>query len=240
MSCQRTDNRGQWAVDRKQKSNVDHPSSVFCLLTSVFCLLLFITGCKNPGSAKMSLVQQVDKLNKEKSELLEQIKNVKAENEVLSDHLKAITGVSGQVNVKFQVLYGTAEQIKFEDIYHLSRINIHRYTGLYDDNGDGKKEKLKVYIQPIDRDGDIIKAPGAVIVQLWDLSKEQSKAMLGEWKVGPEQLKKCWYSTLITHYKLEFDVGEIISGIKDPLTVNVTFIDYLTATVFNEQKVIRL
>jgi hypothetical protein len=224
---------------RGQRAGVRRQQLKFCILYSVFCILFFATGCENDGSGKMFLAKQVDKLNKEKAELLKQIEQVKTENEALRSQLQTLTSVPEQVNVKFQVLAGLAEQIKFEDIYHLSRIKIHRYTDLYDDNGDGKKEKLKVYIQPIDYDGDIIKAPGAVIVQLWDLSKEKEQALLGEWKVGPEQLKKCWYSTLITHYKLEFDVADKIGEFKDPLTVSVTFIDYLTATAFNEQEVIR-
>jgi len=184
----------------------------------------FTGGCKNAGNGKISLAEQIDKLNQQNSQLQKQIEQAGAENENLRKRL--------------QVLSGLPEGLKGENLYRLQRINIGRYTNFYDKDKDGKKEKLIVYLQPIDEDGDIIKVAGAVEVQLWDLSKEQSQALLAQWHVGPDQLKKCWLATLMTHYKLTFDVADKIEELKDPLTVKVTFTDYLTGKVFQEQKVI--
>jgi len=139
---------------------------------------------------------------------------------------------------RLHVLSGLPEEVKGENLYRLQSIKISRYTNFYDKDKDGKKEQLIVYIQPIDENGDIIKVAGAVDVQLWDLSKEQSQALLGQWHVGPDQLKKLWFATLMTHYRLTFDVADKIDKLKDPLTVKVTFTDYLTGKVFQEQKVI--
>jgi hypothetical protein len=83
-------------------------------------------------------------------------------------------------------LIGVRAEHKLEDIYTLQSIKIHRYSGFYDKDEDGKKEKLIVYVQPIDRQGDIIKAPGAVDVQFegWDGKR------LGRWHVRENELKK--------------------------------------------------
>jgi len=210
---------------REQKSENRNLSSVICPLFSVFCVLVFATGCEDVSSKQMSLATQVDKLDEEKTQLQEQIEQAKAENEKLRERL--------------HVLAGLPEGAKGENIYHLRRVRIGRYTDFYDEDKDGKKETLIVYIQPLDEDGDIIKVAGAVIVQLWDLSKEKEQALLGEWHVGPEQLKKLWFSTLMTHYKLTFDVADKIDKLKEPLTVKVTFTHYLTGRVFKEQKVIK-
>ncbi|MCJ7776883.1 MAG: hypothetical protein MUP16_01010 [Sedimentisphaerales bacterium] len=239
MKEKKTEDRRQKTEDRILSSFLHPRSSFICPLLSVLCLLTFTSGCQDSSRGKISLAEQVAKLNEEKAGLQKQIEQVKAENEILKNQLRLLTGVPEQVNVEFKVLAGLAEQIKFEEIYHISRVKIVRYTNLYDEDKDGKKEKLIVYLQPIDQDGDVVKAPGAVRVQLWDLSKEDGQAILGEWKVGPEQLKKLWYTTLFTHYKLTFDVSDKIDEFKEPLTVKVAFIDYLTATVFNEQEVIK-
>jgi hypothetical protein len=172
----------------------------------------------------MTLTEQVNKLKEQNSQLQKQIEQTKAE----TDELRS----------QIQVLSGLPEQVKGENLYHLQRIKISGYTNLYDKDKDDKKEKLIVYIQPIDMDGDIIKAAGDVDVQLWDLSKEKEQALLGQWHVKPEQLKKLWFAALMTHYRLEFDVAEKISEFKEPLTVKVTFTDYLNGKVFKEQKVI--
>ncbi len=85
-----------------------------------------------------------------------------------------------------------------------------------------------------------MKATGAVDVQLWDLNKEQDEALVGQWHVGPEELKGLWFATLIIiNYRLTFDVGEKIEEFKEPLTVKVTFTDYLSGKVFKEQRVIK-
>jgi hypothetical protein len=127
-----------------------------------------------------------------------------------------------------------------EQLRDLRQIKITRYTNLYDKDKDGQKEKLIVYIQPIDEQGDIVKASGAVDVQLWDLNKKARQALLGQWHVKPDELKKLWYATLITiNYRLTFDVADKIDKFDEPLTVKVTFTDYLSGKVFKEQKVIK-
>jgi hypothetical protein len=64
--------------------------------------------------------------------------------------------------------------------------------------------------------------------------------MLGQWKVETDELKKVWFKTLVTiNYRLTFDVADIVETLEEPLTVKVTFTDYLTGKVFNEQKVIK-
>jgi cell division protein FtsB len=217
MREQRTENRGQ-----RIKNGVH--TSFFCLLSSVFCLLIFTAGCLETNKQQTTLADQADKLKEQNAQLQKQIEQTKSENEELKSQV--------------QVLSGVPEQVKGENLYHLQKIRIGRYTNLYDKDKDGKMERLIVYIQPVDEDGDIIKAAGDVDVQLWNLSKEQDQALLCKGHVKPEELKKLWFAALMTHYRLEFDVTGKIDKFKDPLTVKVTFTDYLTGKVFKEQKVI--
>jgi len=220
---QRTEDREQRTEFRIQKSGIRIQKSKFRLLPSVFCVLTLAAGCEN--NAKIPLTEQIEKLNEEKTQLQKQIRQSRDENENLRERLR--------------VLAGLPEEVKGENLYRLQRVQIGGYTNLYDKDEDGKKEKLIVYIQPIDQDGDIIKAAGAVDVQLWDLSKEKDQALLGQWHVRPNELKKLWFATLMTHYRLTFDVADKIGQFKEPLTVKVDFTDYLTGNVFQEQKVIK-
>jgi len=217
--------RRQSTEGREQRTENREQTFFFYLLSSVFCLLAFAGGCENAGPPTVVLTKQIDRLRQDKIQLQQQIEQAKAENEKLKERL--------------QVLSSLPEGVKGENLYNLQSVRIGRYTNLYDEDKDGKKEKLIVYIQPIDEDGDIIKVAGAVDVQLWDLSKEKEQALLSEWHVGPEQLKKLWFATLMTHYKLTFGVADKIDEIKEPLTIKVTFTDYLTGKVFKEQKVIK-
>ena len=188
-------------------------------------LLTFAAGCQNANN-KSLLEEKISTLRQEKKRLTHQIEQAKAQNK--------------QLEKRLHVLSGLPEQVKAENLYRLQRVRIGRYTNFYDKDKDGKKEKLIVYIQPIDQDGDVIKATGAVDVQLWDLNKKDSQALLGQWHTNPDELKKLWFATVITiNYRLTFDIAGKVDDFEEPLTVKVTFTDYLSGKVFEEQKVIK-
>ncbi|MHC4559518.1 MAG: hypothetical protein ACYTFW_13665 [Planctomycetota bacterium] len=172
------------------------------------------------------MAEQVRQLTEQKTQLQEQVEQRKTENE--------------QLEKRVQLLSRLPEEVRTENLYRLEKIKIGRYTGFFDKDKDGKKEKLIVYIQPIDEEGDKVKATGAVDVQLWDLNKTDGQALLGEWHVEPNELKKLWFATLVTiNYRLTFDVAGKIENLEEPLTVKVNFTDYLTGKVFKEQKAIK-
>jgi len=198
-------------------------NSIFYVLSLL--IFLSVAGCQQPDQ-KPSLSAQIEKLTQENTELQKQIEQSDAENK--------------QFKQQIQVLSGLPKDVKLENLNLLDKIKIGRYTGFFDKDDDGKKEKLIVYIQPVDKQGDTIKVAGAIDVQLWDLNKTGSEALLDEWRVEPDELKKLWFATLITiNYRLTFDVADKIESMEEPLTVKVTFTDYLTGKVFKEQKVIK-
>jgi cell division protein FtsB len=201
------------------------PSLILHFAFCIFIFLILVTGCANPDK-KETYDVQIEQLTQEKTQLQKQIEQSEKEND--------------QLRQQVQVLSGLPEEVKLEKLNKLENIKIGRYTDFYDKDEDGKKEKLIVYIQPTDEQGDALKAAGTVEVQLWDLNKTNGQAMLGQWKVGPDELKKLWFETLVSiYYRLTFDVADIVDNLKEPLTVKVTFTDYLTGKVFNEQKVIK-
>jgi len=210
------------------KTKKTKPDAKCYKLYAIFAayLLTLTTGCEE-ANKKSPLAEQIQQLKQEKTELTRQIERSENENE--------------QLQKQILVLSGLPEEAKAENLYRLQRIKITRYTNFYDKDKDGEKEKLIVYIQPLDEEGDIVKATGAVDVQLWDLnSSEANQALLGQWHVTPDQLKKLWFATLITiNYRLTFDVAGKVNDFDQPLTVKVTFTDYLTGRVFKEQRVIK-
>ena len=215
-------------------SNIEYRNSNFAARRFAFAAVLlcscalmhFVTGCESTASPKNPLAEKVEKLGQDNRDLTRQIKLLESKNK----------GLQKQMNT----LHGLADDVKLENLYDVQRIKITRYTNLYDKNKDGKKDTLNVYIQPIDRDGDIVKAAGAVHVQLLDLNKDQGPELLAKWNVTPSKLRKLWFNALMmTNYRLTFDVSDKVESFEEPLTVKVTFTDYLTGKVFKEQKVIK-
>ncbi|MEJ2702865.1 MAG: hypothetical protein P8Z79_10540 [Sedimentisphaerales bacterium] len=197
--------------------------STFAILTCACCLVL-AAGCQDTNKCE-PLLAHIDRLTQSQSKLQDDLTRVKSEDE--------------QLKQQVQVLSGLPKDVRLASLYQLQAVRIYRYTTLLDENKDGKMDHLVVYLQPIDEQGDVVKAAGAVNVQLWDLNKPSGQALLGQWNVGPEELKKRWVSFLVTDYRLTFKLPEEIAHWERPLTVKVTFTDYLRGKVFNEQRVIQ-
>jgi len=213
-------------------SNVERRNSEFRAQHSVFvvvflcsCALMhFVAGCDSTGG--LSPAEEIELLKQEKTQLQNQLEQFKSENEQLKKQMRVLSDLPSEARV--------------ENLYQVQKIKLTRYTGFYDKDDDGKKEKLIVYIQPIDEEGDVVKATGAVDIQLWDLNRPNGEALLGQWRVEADELKKNWFATLIViNYRLTFDVANIIETLQEAVTVKVTFTDYVSGKVFKEQRVIK-
>ena len=197
----------------------------FCTLSSILCFLAFVAGCDNTYT-ESPLQERVETLTIQQKQLESQLERSTSENEKLQKQIHTLSGMP--------------EQLKGENLYSIQNVEIGKYTGLFDKDKDGTKEKLIVYIEPIDEQGDIIKAAADVEVELWDLSKTDGSALLAKWPpVKPNELKKLWFDSMLKiNYRLTFDVTDIVKSFDEPLTVKVTFTDYLSGKVFKKQKVI--
>lgn len=137
-----------------------------------------------------------------------------------------------------EALRATSQRPYPSDLLGLTHIRVTRYTGLYDKDKDGLPEQLIVYVQPLDRQQDVVKAPGSMSVQVWDLAAEPNQALLASWTLGPDQLARMWSATLLTiNYRLVFDVPEGIPRDR-PLTVRVVFTDAATGKTYTDQRLI--
>jgi len=210
-----------------QNSNFALRRFTFAAVLLCCCMLaVFVVGCESTQRRENPLAEKVETLSRDKRELTRQVELLESKNKDLQK----------QINT----LHGLADDVKLKDLYDVKSIRITKYTNLYDKDKNGTKETLIVYIQLIDRDGDIVKAAGSVDVQLLDLNKDRDPTLLGKWNVTPGRLRKLWYNAFLkTHYRLTFDVSDKVQSFEEPLTVTVTFTDYLTGKVFEEQKLIK-
>jgi hypothetical protein len=185
-----------------------------------------IAGCGEDNYVKQ-LETKNARLEKDNRQLQKDVDAVKAENQQLANQVKTLADLSPEVRI--------------DSLYDLESVKLTGYTNFYDRDKNSSKEKLIVYIQPIDTEGDIIKASGSVEIELWNLNKGTDEgALLSKWTVGPEELKKMWFATIVTaNYRLVFDIAGIVKSFDQTYTVKMTFTDYVSGKVFTDQRVIK-
>ena len=147
----------------------------------------------------------------------------------LADAQRQITARDGQITN----LEGFNAE-RFKDLVKVEKIELEGLTGPYDRDRDGQADGIVVYLQPIDADGDVIKAAGRIVVTLFDLSGENPRTV-GKTEIPADQSGKHWYGRFWTHhFTIHCPFREKIAA---DVTVEARFVDVLTGKEFTAQKV---
>jgi len=137
---------------------------------------------------------------------------------------------------QIQTLQGLGEK-RMENLFHVTGINLGKYTAGTDLDGKGSHNGIRVYLTPIDRDGHAIKAAGSVKIQLFDLAAKEN--LIAEYDFPVEKISERWAAGFMT-YHYRFDCPWAASPEHDEITVRAEFIDYLTGKTFTTQKVCKV
>lgn len=189
------------------------------------CGIIFFAGCEEKQKIKTETGKK--KISQQKApQDNNSVSKLKAENKKLTEQIETLIGLGKPARIKA--------------LSTLTSIDLTSRSGLYAKSNNKKKDTLIVYLRPIDDMGDVVKVAGIADVQLWNLNLKPENALLKEWKIEPEDLKKKWSGSLLTsYYKLQFDVNSVLTGKEKELTLKTQFTDYLTGKVLKSQRVIK-
>jgi len=130
---------------------------------------------------------------------------------------------------------------RLQRLYLVQRIALGSGTGGVDLDGKPGDDAVKVYVEPIDQYGSVIKAPGEVTVQLYDLAAPQKDHLVAECRYDLEATAKAWSSGFISYYySFTCPWGASAPPKRDRLTVRVEFLDYLTGVRCEAQQVVKI
>ena len=121
----------------------------------------------------------------------------------------------------------------------VAAIELGRFTGAYDNDGNDVDEGVKVYLVLRDQQGDPIKAAGEVEIELWDLAAPPGKRDLGQWRYGLEELPQYWLSGFMAYYyKFQLPWPQTDPPQHSPLTLKLLYKDALTGAALEQQKMV--
>ena len=143
---------------------------------------LLLAGCKNRELVENELRAR----DIQYREALDELGRSEAQNQAMQRELDALR----------QGARVTPEQAA--QMFGIRRIVLGRTTGGYDNDGLPGDEALQVVIEPRDAADHSIKAPGRVQILALEINFQGVKTPIGEWSIGPEQLRQTWKQGLLS------------------------------------------
>lgn len=117
------------------------------------------------------------------------------------------------------------------DAFAPQSIDLARLSGGADYDGRPGDDGITVYLRLRDADGDAVKAPGQVRIQVLDPTDLQSPRLIGVYDFTRlEDLRRAWYGRFGTYhfaFKCPFPAGVKLPE-SGTVLVTVEFVDYLT------------
>ncbi len=121
------------------------------------------------------------------------------------------------------------------------KIELERLSGGYDDDGKPGDDGIVLYVQPIDRNGDVIKAAGSLTVTLLDLANPPEQYLLGEYRFDVKTTRGLWYGRLwSSHFTVHCPWYQGKPPMHNEITARVEFLDLLTGQKLTAQGVYKI
>jgi len=175
-----------------------------------------------PGCAQQSdvdLNRRISQLTEQLAERDRRVQALQSANEEMRGHIDRIRGF-------------TPEQL--EHIVAPQRLEIATLSGGRDFDQRPGDDGVRVFLKPIDKDGDAIKVAGDIRVDLFDLSEPAGSTLIGSVSFPVSEVHALWYGRFLTyHYTLDCAWQRPPKG--QEVTVRVTFVDYITKRLLTEQ-----
>ncbi len=124
------------------------------------------------------------------------------------------------------------------DVFRPVKLEIARLTGGKNYDEQPGDDGVTVYLRPRDADGDVVKTPGRITIQLLDTTDPGSPKAVGVCVFDdPIELGRNWHSRFSTnHYTLECPFSSEVGPRGPKVTVSVEFLDYLSGSVLTAVK----
>lgn len=207
-------------------------------MTSRGLLVLFsavIVSAALPGCGGMDVFQQDKKIKQLERDLESARTDAKTARQTASEAKSELALKQKRIDT----LVGLGPD-RLKKLYHAKAIKLGQYTGGADLDAQAGDDGIKVFLRPIDANGDTIKAAGAVTVQLYDLAQGADKTLIGEYKWSVDEVSKAFSGGFLT-YHFTFTCPWKSGPPKHAeITVRVEFVDYLTGKTLSVQKLCKV
>lgn len=141
-----------------------------------------------------------------------------------------------EMNKQLQVSRGISD----DDLQYLftpQRLAIMPLSGGENYDEEAGHDGITVYLQPLDKVGDVLKVAGSIRVELFDLALTGGQTLVGRVEIPVSEAQKHWFGDLWTyHYTVKVPWIKENPPKNNQITIRATFTDYLSQRVMVAQE----
>ena len=200
-------------------------------LLCCFAALLFsvLPACANIG-----------RIQDENSRLRRENHELKAQVARQQERIGRLQGQIAALEKKIETPSPALPDVQRSDLTVVSAIELGKYSGAYDSDGDGSLDEARVYLHTLDQHGRFVPAVGRAVMQVVAI-RASGPVELGKQVFEPKAFTDAYVSGLAgTHFTLEAKLPTPPPAEADDLTIKVTFTDAATGASFSKQMVQKL
>jgi hypothetical protein len=152
--------------------------------------LVFLTGCR---SARQELLE-IELRERER-----QVEELKAKAGVLESECRALEAELEAVQRQLAKEQTVRDKpASAAALVFVKRVTLGRLTGGFrKDPKATYDDALQVLVEPRDADDSVVKAPGSVRIEVFEISPQGLKTRLSQWELTPRELRGTWDAPLI-------------------------------------------
>jgi hypothetical protein len=185
--------------------------------------LCLAAGCRTPQEWSR-LIRGNEELERQKQRLERELAEKEKTLTELSTQVETLKGFSGAQPA---------------DMFAPAKIELVKLTGGRDWDGQPGDDGVTVYLRPLDQEGDVVKVPGRITVQLLDNTNLSNPRVVALCRFeDPEEIRKTWHGRFLTnHFTLDcpFPPDALLPE-SGKLMVTATFTDFLTGKELTASK----
>lgn len=194
------------------------------------CLsLLALVGCQGtvPAEDYREVQRQLQAAQEQSAKCAQELLDAQQANRTLQDQIARLSGLS-------------TDQRQNELILPTG-IKLANMSGGYDNDNQPGDDGIVLYIQPIDRDGQVLKLAGTLKIRVLDLQSPPESMVISEQSLDAQATQEAWYGRLWTnHFTVRCPWPQGRTPAHDQVTAHVTFTDLLTGRIFTTQQTFKV
>lgn len=197
------------------------------IVLGVMILASLLSGCEDlQRNRQIEIERQRDGAQARVEKLTQQVETLSAQAEAQRKQIETLQSLGPK---------------RMDRLFTVESIDLGRHSGGVDLDRKPGQDAVKVFLQPRDKGGHVLKAAGDVKIQLFDLAQPKDKTLFAEYTFPVKNIGESWAGGLLSNqYSFECRFPGDQPPAHPEINIRVEFTDYLTGKTFTAQKLVKI